>query len=386
MKRIAIISSQAFSLVNFRGELIRAMKQKGLQVSALAPDYTEETRLAVHRLGADAIDYSISRAGMNPLRDVIDAVGLAQKLRRLRPDVTLGYFVKPVIYGSLASWIARVPRRFSMIEGLGYVFTASPESQSLRRAVLRSAVSACYRFALGLNARVFFLNPDDIRMFVEGRIVSPEKVIHLDGIGLDLAAFEPAPPVLSPVSFLLTARMLREKGVYEYVDAAREIRRRYPETRFVLVGDADVNPGSLHSDELSAWVKEGLVEWPGHVADVRPWIRRSSVFVLPSYREGLPRSIQEAMAMARPIITTDAPGCRETVVDGENGFTVPVGNSAALADAMIRFIERPELIEMMGRKSRCMAESRFDVHDVNRRILAAIFTASEGSLDSVVSL
>jgi glycosyltransferase involved in cell wall biosynthesis len=378
MNSIAIISSQAFSVINFRGELIKAMKSQGLTIYALAPDFTDEQRAVVRSLGAEPVDYRVSRAGMNPLRDAADVSMLARLLRRLRPDATFGYFIKPVIYGSIASWLAGVPRRFSMIEGLGYIFASSEESGSVPRKILRAGVSAAYRLALGLNERIFFLNHDDIELFVKRQLVPREKLIHLDGIGVDLESFRPEPPVTAPVTFLLVARMLREKGVYEFVDAARIVRRQYPETRFLLVGNPDENPASVRAEELASWAAEGLIEWPGQVADVRPWIARASVFVLPSYyREGLPRSTQEAMAMARPVITSDNPGCRETVTDGVNGFLVPVRNAPALAQAMIRFIEQPELVERMGAESRRIAVSRFDVHEINRQILGRMIGPSE---------
>jgi len=180
------------------------------------------------------------------------------------------------------------------------------------------------------------------------------------------------PSVLKPVTFILIARMLREKGIYEFVEAARQVRSRYPAVRFLLVGGVDQNPGSLTETELRGWVNEGLVEWPGHVTDVRPWFAQASVFVLPSYREGVPRCSQEAMAMGRPVITTDSIGCRETVADGVNGFMVPVRDPVSLARAMIRFIESPDLIKIMGREGRRIAEERFDVHAINRQIIEVL--------------
>jgi glycosyltransferase involved in cell wall biosynthesis len=176
---------------------------------------------------------------------------------------------------------------------------------------------------------------------------------------------------------MLMARLLREKGIYEYVEAARAVRQQHPHARFLLLGGTDPNPGALTREEVAAWVAEGVVEWLGHVDNVRPWIASTSVYVLPSYREGKPRSTQEAMAMSRPVITTDAPGCRDTVIEGVNGFLVPVRDSAALADAMMRFIDQPELIPRMGRESRRIAEERFDVHRINRVMLVEMGIISE---------
>lgn len=371
MRRLAIISNQAFSLVNFRGYLIRELVAAGVEVYALAPDYDDRFRGEVRSLGAVPVDFSLARTGMNPLRDGLDLLRLTNLLRRIRPDATLGYFIKPVIYGTIAAWLAGVPRRYALIEGLGYVFTESGAKESWRRVVLCWIVSALYRAALKRAERVFFLNDDDISEFVEKGIVDQDKTVKLGGIGVDLDEWRPLPPSMQPLTFLLAARLLREKGIVEYAEAARRVKRRYPNIRFVLLGGLDPNPGGLTQSEVEEWVREGLLEWPGHV-DVRPWLAQTSVYVLPSYREGVPRSTQEAMAMGRPVITTDAPGCRETVEHGRNGFLVPVRDPRALAEAMLRFIEQPELIESMGRESRRMAEERFDVYKVNAVMLQAM--------------
>ena len=371
--RICIIGNQAFSLLNFRGLLISDMVAGGHEVLALAPDYNEKTRAEVRALGAEPVDYSLTRTGMNPMKDAADMLLLAVLLRKLKPDITLGYAIKPVIYGTLAAWLARVPQRFAIVEGLGFVFTPPEGVQPLKRKALKGAVSILYAVALRHANRVFFLNKDDIEEFSKSRIVTPTKVFLLGGIGADLDEWTPAPPVTKPVTFLLAARLLREKGIVEYAKAARIIKTKHPDTRFILLGSLDTNPGGLSRAEIDDWVAEGILEWPGHVPDVRLWMAQASIFVLPSYyREGVPRSTQEAMAMARPVITTDAPGCRETVVDGKNGFLVPVRNADALAEAMERFIIQPDLIEKMGRASRKMAEERFDVYKINKIILREI--------------
>lgn len=366
--RFALITSQAFSLSNFRGPLITALVAQGIQVLAFAPDYDEQSRASVRALGAMPIDYSLSRTGVNPLSDTFNTVRLAVLLNRLRPDVTLSYFIKPVIFGTLAAWLAGVPRRVAMIEGLGYVFTPSGENQPFLRKLLRSLVSWLYRFALARAHKVIFLNSDDIDEFVGAGLVQDSKVVKLGGIGVDLADWPLTKPVTRPVMFLLAARLLREKGIVEFAEAARLVKVRHSEVRFVLLGGLDPNPGGLGHPEVQAWVTERVLEWPGHVA-VKPWLAQTSVFVLPSYREGVPRSTQEAMAMGRAVITTNAPGCRETVDEGVNGFLVPVRDVPALVNAMLRFVETPALIETMGLESRRLAEDRFDVNKINERLL-----------------
>jgi len=356
-KKIAIIGSQAFALWNFRGPLIREMVKRNLEVYALAPDYDDETRKKVEQLGAKSVPYRLSRTGLNPFRDTWDFLSLIFTLRKIKPDVTFSYTIKPVIYGTLAAWILGIPRRFAMIPGLGYAFTVPEERDEWKRRVVRRIAQFLYKLALRKTTKVFFQNPHDLNEFVQKGIVHPEKAFLSGPTGVDLQAFPPVPPVTAPITFLLAARLLREKGIREFVEAARQIKAKYPDTRFVLLGGLDTNPGAISREEVEGWVKEGLIEWPEHVADVRPYLAQASVFVLPSYyREGVPRSIQEAMAMGRPIITTDAPGCRETVIPGVNGFLVPVRDVDALVSAMERFIKEPELIERMGKESRRIAE------------------------------
>ena len=247
---------------------------------------------------------------------------------------------------------------------------------------MQGIVSILYRAAFRICDRVFFQNDEDAAHFIASGSLSPEKVVRVNGTGVDLARYALVPPVRKPVTFLLMARLLREKGICEYAAAARQVRARHPEARFVLLGGLDPNPGGLARDEVEVWVREGVLEWPGAVDDVRPWIAQASVYVLPSYyREGVPRSTQEAMAMGRPVITTDNVGCRETVVDGVNGFLVPVRDVDALVAAMEHFIAEPALIESMGRESRRLAEERFDIHRINAVMLEAmgIRAAAESS-------
>ena len=370
-KRIAFISSAAFAIVQFRGSLIQDLVGLGFTIYALAPDYSDHTREAVKALGATPIDSPMSRTGKNPLRDLIDAARLTLRLRRLHIDMMFANFIKPVIFGTLAAWIARIPHRCVLIEGAGYIFTEA-ESFSVKRALLRRLVVPLYRLALTRAHCVLMLNQDDIALFLAYRMVSTQKIRLIDGIGLNLDVFQMTPPVMQPISFLMVGRLLLEKGIYDYVNAARLVKKTWPSARFILVGGIDANPGSVTEACVKAWVAEGVIEWPGQVADVRRWIAQASVFVLPSYREGLPRSTQEAMAMGRPVITTDVPGCRQTVVDGDNGFLVPVRDPSALADAMLRFLDSPDLVTSMGERSREMAERRFDVRKINQATYEAI--------------
>ena len=371
IRSIALITSNAASLVNFRLPLVQAMVASGLSVHALAPDFTDGERAALRAAGAQPVDISMERTGMRPLRDLADLRRLAWVLRDLRPDATLSYFIKPIIYGSLAARRARVPRRFALMAGLGYVFTPSGR-ESVKRRILRQIVTRLYKAGFGACERVLFHNRDDLDYVVRARMIAPAKALVISGTGVDLSRFATAPVPSGPPRFLLIARMLTEKGVREFAEAAAMVRTRYPKAEFHLVGGLDSNPGALTGEEIGQWVSSGTVVWHGHVADVRPHIRTASVYVLPSYREGKPRSTQEAMAIGRAVVTTDAPGCRDTVEEGVNGFKVPVRDAAALATAIERFIVQPELAVTMGAQSRRLAEAIFDVNVINATVLAAL--------------
>lgn len=355
--------------MNFRGSLIRKLAANGVTVFALAPDFNDDLRAAVRALGAEPVDYVCQRAALNPLRDVIDTIRLAYLLRRLQPDATLCYFIKPVIFGTLAAWAAGVAHRVALIEGLGFIFT-NEFRLSARRRILRKLVVLLYRIALKRAHRVIVLNNDDLAELSEWGALERSKASLVPGIGVDLDYFSPVPNKSARPAFVLVARMLRSKGVADFVEAARLVREKYPDTRFVLVGGTDANPNSISEKELSLWDDEGAVEWLGQIKDVRASLADASALVLPSYyREGLPRSIQEAMAMAKPIVTTDVPGCRDTVVEGLNGFIVPPRDPKALAAAMTRLIERPELVDTMGSASRQLAELRYDERKINDQML-----------------
>ena len=355
--------------MNFRGPLLAALVGAGHQVVACAPD--NDTRL-VDRLKALGIRFrsiNLSRNSLSLLRDAVCIASLVRLIREERPDVTLAYTAKPVIYGSLAAAASSVPAIYSIITGLGYAFTDT----NLRRRLLAWVMGWLYRWALRYNRTVFFQNRDDLELFRRRRLISSRcPVVIINGSGVDLEQFSPALIAAQPPVFLLIARLLRDKGIVEFVEAARQIKCHYPEVMFDLVGPFDSNPSNIRRAEVENWQAEGILRYHDRVDDVRPFIKAASVYVLPSYREGMPRTILEAMAMGRAVITTDAPGCRETVITGENGFLVPVKDPKALARAMMRFILEPGLIESMGKRSRELAIQKFDVHSVNRVIMSAM--------------
>lgn len=364
--RILLIAGFAASVSTFRGPLIRALRDSGAEVEVGAPGVDEVTGLR-HELaliGVALHDIPLQRAGTNPVADIGLLLSLFKLMRTVRPSITLPYTIKPVIYGTIAAWLARVPCRYALVTGLGYAFTGT------RRGLVTRLVRMLYRFALRRTHKVFFQNPDDERLFRQlGLLPANIPSVVVNGSGVDVAQFPVHPlPAGAPV-FLMIARLLGDKGVREYAEAAHRIKRANPGVRFQLVGWIDSNPDAIAQSELDTWVADGTLEFLGKLDDVRPAIAASTVYVLPSYREGTPRTVLEAMAMGRPIITTDAPGCRETVIDGDNGFLVPVQSVDALVEAMLKFIEDPTLAPRMGRRSRQIAEDKYDVHKVNAVML-----------------
>ena len=336
MTTVAIVASYPDSVILFRGALIDDLIAGGATVHVAAPDLGPESRWrkAVEERGAVAHEVPLHRTGLNPVRDAWTLVGLGLLFLKIRPDVLIGYTIKPVIYGTVMAWITGVPRRFALITGVGYLFTGD------RRGFLSGLVRRLYRFALGKADTVFFQNPDDRALFTDVGILSHStSVVVVNGSGIDVEAFTVKPLPEGDAVFLMIARLLSDKGVREYAEAAAKVRDAWPNARFRLAGWIDDHPDAISEQELESWIEGGNIEFLGYLDDVRPAIEAATVYVLPSYREGTPRTVLEAMAMGRPIITTDAPGCRETVVAGENAGG---RNGQAVAADCRRQIRRPE--------------------------------------------
>lgn len=372
MTRLLITASFADSMIDFRGPLLDAFLAAGVEVHAAAPGLVPEhpVRQALEAKGITAHDIPMQRTGMSPSADMTTLAALRSLMRRIRPDVFLGYTVKPVVYGILAAWLAGVPRRYALITGLGYAFTGEASG---KRGLVQKVVRTLYRTALARATTVFFQNPDDEFLFRQLGIL-PVRVpsVVVDGSGINTQQFTPTPLPEGAPCFLLIARLLGDKGIREYAAAAKQVKARHPQAQFHLVGWGDGNPEAIKAEELDAWIADGTIKYLGRLDDVRPAISDATVYVLPSYREGTPRTVLEAMAMGRPIITTDAPGCRETVIDGENGFLVPVKSVDQLAKAMERFIQDPQLAPRMGQRSRDLAVSKYDVTKVNTAMLSTM--------------
>lgn len=368
---IIIIGTVASSFLGFRADLIKVLIQKNHIVYAFTSEYTNSELEKIKLLGAIPVTYEQKRGGLNPLVDVISTYLLTNKIKAIAPDLVFSYFSKPVIFGTLAARWAKVPKVIGMLEGLGYTFTKQPKGLIKRTQLIKQIQIALYRISLPRLDTLIFLNPDDPNDLLEEYSIKVRKVEVLGGIGLNLDDYSYSNNYPKNPVFIFIARLLAEKGIHDYIAAAKIVKNIYPQARFVVLGAIDkVALGALTEVELRQVIKASIIEYPGHVNNVSDWITKSSVFVLPSYyREGVPRSTQEAMAIGRPIITTDVPGCRETVIDGVNGFLVEKWNPKALAEKMIYFIEHPEQIKEMGDESYKLAQEKFDADQVNKRLI-----------------
>lgn len=372
MKTILVTASFSSSLVNFRGPLIKAMRDRGHHVHACAPGLPGDkaTRDWLETQGVVCHDVPLNRAGLNPFKDLAALVALVRTMQHVRPDVFLGYTIKPVIWGLLAARMARVPKRVALITGLGYSFTG--ETSGLRALVGRIA-QLLYSQAIKYSTLVFFQNPDDRDDFVRLGILPDDTPVSLvNGSGVDITRFGVAALPQGPTRFLLIARLLGDKGIREYVSAARRLSKRWPGVEFHLVGGLDPNPNGISRDEVESWTCNNYFFWHGALNDVRSAIAACHVYVLPSYREGTPRTVLEAMSMGRAVVTTDAPGCRETVENWNNGFLVEPRDVASLSRAMERFVTDPDLVSTMGAASRRIAEDKYDVDKINASMIAAM--------------
>ena len=329
---VVLAANSAWNIVNFREGLIRALEHHGYTPIVIAPhDAAAEGRMAA--LGVERIALPIDRSGLNPITDLRLLLAYRRLLKQLRPAAFLGFTIKPNIYGSIAAGSLRIPA-IPNVSGLGTAF--------IRPGPLQRLVTNLYRAAFRKAAVVLFQNADDCRLFVERGIVPTAKTKVVAGSGVDLDRFAPAPMPPVPATFLLVSRLLGDKGIREYVEAARMLRERLPGARFQLLGPIDDgNRTAIRGEELDRWVSEGAIDYLGSTDDVRPHLANASAIVLPSYREGLPRALLEGAAMARPLIATDVPGCREVVEDGVNGFLCAVQDARSLADAMAKFAQLP---------------------------------------------
>ena len=366
--KVIVLSSLAYSLTNFRGNLLREMRANGHDVIAVAPDNDEAVKRELARSGIDFRVLPMERAGTNPIADLRLLLSYIWLMLQERPQLVLAYTQKPIVYGGLASRIANVPRYFALMSGLGHVFspgsTASP--------IVRNTLKHLYRMAVRWARAIFVFNADDRRDMLElGIIKRDQSVIQVPGSGVDVSKFAQMRLPGGAPSFLMIARLLRNKGIIEFLEAARTVSDKHPDCRFSILGHLDEeNPEGISAADIERFEREYPVRFIPGTSDVRHYLADASVFVLPSYyREGLPRTILEAMATGRGVITTDQPGCRDPIEDGRNGIIVEPRSAEALAAAMEKLADNPDLISAMGQRSRDIAVEKYSDIKVNHQLL-----------------
>ena len=359
MKKIVLISPKNRTVYNFRGDLVKQMVATGYEVVVTGPDQKDVRK--IEALGARFIEIPMNKTGTNVRADLQYCKALTILLKKEKPNAILGYTVKPVVYGAIAAKRACVKNINCLVTGGGYTFIATTPKARVLALIVRSL----YRRGLANADHVIFQNKDDLNEFCERRLVSRQKCSYVNGSGVNLSYFTQV-PMPEHITFFMLSRLLKSKGVGEYLEAARIVKKQYPHVTFKLLGKYEyIMQDAMDQEYVESFIKDGTVERFEETDDVRPYYKMCSVYVLPSYREGTPRTVLEAMAMGRPIITTDTQGCRETVKDGVNGFLVPIKNIQALAEKMIWFIDHPEAIQVMGQQSYQYVLKKFDVNKVN---------------------
>ncbi|MGJ8739161.1 glycosyltransferase family 4 protein [Zobellia laminariae] len=372
-KNILILCSASFSLSNFRGDLIKHLLSKGFKVYCGGPDFDESTLNLVRDLGGVPIPFHLQRTGLNPLSDYNTIQELKNLMTEHKIDILFPYTIKPVIYGSFAAKKLNIPV-ISLITGLGFTFSRV----TTKAKVLQWVTEFLYRKALKSNKAVIFQNSDDLELFKSHKIVGENQSLHVvDGSGINLEKFAFKPRVhssTSVVKFVLVGRLMIEKGVDLFMSAAKKLRAEYPNSEFHIIGEPPENSSSaVPKKELEDLNKKGTIVYHGKSMNVAKVISELDIFVLPTYyREGVPRSILEALSSGMPVITTMQPGCKETVLEGVNGFLITPKEEEPLVKAMKYFLDHPEEIESMGLESRKLAENKFDVHIINEHILNII--------------
>ncbi len=361
-KKFIMLSPKNRTVYNFRGDLLKKIKAEGYAVTVIGPNTDNLDKILA--LGVRFKEIKMNKNGLNPFADLKYIADLRKFFKEERPDVILSYTSKPVIYGSIAAKLAGIKNINAMITGAGYAFTAKTAKARAVNVIMR----ILYKIGLSCADNVIFQNKDDLEDFIKYKLTRPERCNVVSGSGVNMDRFSDR-VYPDKCTFFMLSRALKSKGVREYLEACAIIKKRYADkVRLMYLGAVEQMQDSLPKEEFEPYIKNGIIEYFGETDDVRPYYNMTSVFVLPSYREGTPRTVLEAMAMGKPIITADTPGCRETVTDGYNGFLVPVKNPGALADKMGYFIEHPEKITEMGYNSYKLCKDRFEVNKVNSQM------------------
>ena len=365
MKKTLILSSHTPSLFWFRVDLMKDMQAEGYEVYAAGQMPESEWAERFKGIGVTYKQITVSRNGLNPMGDLASLKDIKRLLQEIKPDKIFVFQAKTVAYGCMAAHSLGITEVYTLIAGLGSIYLG----HGLKNKLVKTVMSALYKQAFRKSKKVFFQNNDDKQTMLDEGLLKEDKIVMIHGSGVNVESFVPTELTAIP-TFLFIGRLIRDKGVGEYLDACKIIKAEYGDkVRCLLVGPYDSNPSALKPEELQPLVDSGIIEYFGEQRDVRPYISQCSIYVLPSYHEGTPKTVLESMAMGRAIITSNAPGCKETVVDGANGYLTKVKDADDVAEKMRILIDHPETVSSMGKKSREMACEIFDVKKVNDTIL-----------------
>ncbi len=370
-KRLIIVTNSSSNLLSFRGQLIKQLANEDFQIWVIIPksDYSGDFESEVLKLGAKTLTIPLDRVGLNPFRDLLTYTALKSSFKKLKPDIVLSYTSKPIIYSGLAIGNNPKIKFFPNLTGLGYGFT---EEFQIKRKFINLILKQLYKISLKVSSTIIFQNPDDELLFKKLNLIKEKKTLIVNGSGVDLNYYSPSSLPSKPI-FLMLSRLVSDKGVIEYCEAAKEVRTRFPNAEFQLAGSFDLNPSGLKYDQLKPYIDSQDINFLGHIKDVREVLNKCRFYVLPSYREGTPRSILEAMSVGRPIITTNTTGCKETVLNGINGFLVPIKDTKSLAKAIQNMLMLDdEKINHMAQESIKLARQKYDVRKVNQNIVKTI--------------
>ncbi len=362
--KIAVLSSHTSSLFWFRLDMMKDFIKHGHSVIALGSESELDWKSKFAENEIQYKQFFVERNGINPISDLKTYRELSQFMKVEKPDKVFAYQAKTVVYGSMAAKANGITEVYPLIAGLGSIF----RGEGLKNKIIRTIMKTEYHLACNASKKAFFQNNDDKNEFITNGLIQENKIVIINGSGVNLEKFKSEPLPNTP-AFLFIGRLIKDKGVIEYLEACKQIKGEYPNVRCLLVGPYDTNPSALKPDEIQPYIEQGIIEYFGEQSDVRPYIKQCSTYVLPSYHEGTPKTVLEAMAMGRSIITTDAPGCRETVIDGYNGFLVPIKDIDALVEKMKILLEDTLTNKLMGERSLKIAKEKYDVKLVNKSIM-----------------
>ena len=373
--KIAVLSSHTSSLFWFRMDMMKDFIKNGHTVIALGSEPEADWKKKFEEHNIDYRQLYVERNGINPLKDLKTLRSLHKFMKKEKPDKVFAYQAKTIVYGSIAAKINGISEVYPLIAGLGSIF----RGEGFKNKIVKTIMKIEYWVACKCSKKVFFQNQDDKNEFIENGLIKDDKTVIINGSGVNLEKFKPTPLPEEP-AFLFIGRLIKDKGIMEYLEACKEVKSKHPKVRCLLVGPYDSNPSALKPEELKPYIESGIIEYFGEQSDVRPFISQCSTYVLPSYHEGTPKTVLEAMAMGRSIITSDAPGCRETVIDGLNGYLVKVKDIQGLINKMEYLISNQEICKNMGQESAKIAREKYDVKIVNKSIMQTMGLLNKGEL------